>query len=203
MSTRNGRLWRGIGSILAAGALVAGCGGGGNPDSASSLLAEGRVALQHELTAGDQQSPRIAPLAGGGYLVAWLSGGSNYTQRYDAQGEKVGGPTSIGPATAITGLRDGGYMVGYAAYTYESTPYYVADTRSIALQSYSADGMLLSGRTLDSATSRWNYPFYYSQRPAYRSLWGLSFGYLDEGGFATWNEEYSYGSSYRIPHDTA
>ena len=76
-------------------------------------------------TSGDQYSPAVAALAGGGYVVVWHSpqdgsGYGVYGQRFDAAGTKVGGEFRVNAGTsdtqyqaAVTGLADGGFVVAY------------------------------------------------------------------------------------------
>jgi len=74
-------------------------------------------------TAGQQSAPTVAELAGGGFVVTWVSegqdgsGGGIYSQLYDASGATVGGEFSANTTTAgtqtyphVTDLADGGFV---------------------------------------------------------------------------------------------
>ncbi len=89
----------------------------------TSLIA-GPEALVNTYIANFQGLPDVAALAGGGYVITWMSGSEDgssngiYAQRYDAQGGKVGGETLINTITVnsqrdphITALGDGGYVI--------------------------------------------------------------------------------------------
>ncbi len=82
------------------------------------------IAQANTTVAGDQFSPIVSPLTGGGYVVVWTSRAAAaegvYAQRYDAEGAKVG--LEIPVLTAATdssgfraggvlGLADGGFVV--------------------------------------------------------------------------------------------
>ncbi len=76
-------------------------------------------------TNGYQQEPAVTALTDGGYVVAWSGYGVGdtsgiFTQRFDANGAKVGGETLINTTTAgeqkdavITTLANGGYVVSW------------------------------------------------------------------------------------------
>lgn len=75
-------------------------------------------------TVGDQFSPSVAALDGGGFVVAWMSYGQDgfqnygiYGQRYDAGGAPVGGEFSVSSTPAfddqfcsVAALDDGGFV---------------------------------------------------------------------------------------------
>lgn len=54
-------------------------------------------------TAGDQNTPIVAALAAGGFVMAWNDAGSGHgvvAQLFDSAGHKLGGETVLGTATA-------------------------------------------------------------------------------------------------------
>ncbi|VVO24862.1 hypothetical protein PS723_04515 [Pseudomonas fluorescens] len=84
-------------------------------------------------TASDQQSPSVAGLADGGYLVSWMSSeqdGSTtgiYLQRYDASGTAQGGEVRVNTVTdneqqspSVAALADGGYVVSWISFGQEN-----------------------------------------------------------------------------------
>lgn len=90
------------------------------------------VRITHEVqvntyTAASQGSSAIANLADGGYVVAWMSSRQNpdsingvYGQRYDADGQPVGGEFEIADASDkneslvdLTGLAGGGFVANW------------------------------------------------------------------------------------------
>lgn len=73
-------------------------------------------------TLANEGQATAAALADGGYVVVWShNGGSTtsavYAQRFDAEGDAVGGPTQLSPdgprkyMPGVTGLSDGGYLI--------------------------------------------------------------------------------------------
>ncbi|MEA2999349.1 MAG: hypothetical protein QOK17_1182, partial [Sphingomonadales bacterium] len=65
--------------------------------------------LVNTTAAGDQGSPTITQLAGGGFVSFWYdSGGTGHGQVFDAVGQKIGGEIA-GTGTA-SGLPDGGFV---------------------------------------------------------------------------------------------
>jgi len=89
----------------------------GNPTAVSGEF------LINTTTAKNQTWPSITAFADGGFIVVWASenattGGSIYSQRYDANQQKVGGEVLIGTDTnyalgkpVVTTLPNGGYVV--------------------------------------------------------------------------------------------
>ena len=99
--------------------------------------------------ASNQQSPTIAALADGGYVVSWMShqqdgsGWGIYAQRYDADGAPLGGEVEVNSTTAsdqtnptITALADGGYAVSWRSFV------------GIYAQRYDASGAAVGGEML-------------------------------------------------------
>ncbi|RFZ86160.1 hypothetical protein D0Y60_18390 [Shinella sp. WSJ-2] len=68
-----------------------------------------------ELT--NESQATVAGLADGGYVIVWSHNSKSiYAQRFDADGDAVGGPTPLSTALRIfapnvTGLSDGGYLI--------------------------------------------------------------------------------------------
>lgn len=95
-------------------------------------------------TTGAQDSPALAGLADGGYLVTWLSYGvGTFAQRYDAGGNPVGGETLLTkPSEAIAALSGGGYIVTGTPYNGMSWEVYA--------QRYDADGNIVHQFTGDA-----------------------------------------------------
>jgi Ca2+-binding RTX toxin-like protein len=95
--------------------------------SAHAVGGEQRV---NTYTTGDQTSPDIAALSGGGYVVTWTEDRNDgnasdvYSQLYAASGSPIGGEQRVNSTAAgsqndpaITGLSDGGYMVAWTSST--------------------------------------------------------------------------------------
>jgi len=71
-------------------------------------------------TAGDQNTPIVAALAAGGFVMAWNDAGSGHgvvAQLFDSTGHKLGGEMVLGTATAsgatLTALSTGGFALGW------------------------------------------------------------------------------------------
>lgn len=110
-------------AVIYRGSAVAGAGSSiytqhydvsGNPLGAVKQVSGAALTNESQAT--------VAALADGGYVVVWShNGGSSssaiYAQRFDAQGDAVGGPaqlTTDGPRKympGVTGLSDGGYLI--------------------------------------------------------------------------------------------
>ncbi len=99
-------------------------------------------------TASSQSEPTVTALAGGGWLVTWVSHETGYgalvhQQRYGANGFPIGKETivdSYGYGTerpAVTALADGGWLVTYGGYGPDARP---EDLVEIFQQRYDADG---------------------------------------------------------------
>ncbi|MEO0386087.1 MAG: hypothetical protein AAF281_00960, partial [Pseudomonadota bacterium] len=83
----------------------------------------------NDTTVNAQQTPDVAALDGGGFVVSWSGNGTGdtngaFTQVYDASGARVDGETLVNVETASTqdnaavlGLTGGGYKVVYTAST--------------------------------------------------------------------------------------
>lgn len=113
----------------------------------------GAETLVNTVTAGTQSQPTSGALADGGFVVAWTdasprggpAGASAIIgQRYDAQGQKVGGEIVVGPAAAqaqtdasVTGLETGGFVV---TWTDSSGQYGDASGRAVLARVFDAAG---------------------------------------------------------------
>ncbi|MBO3762541.1 calcium-binding protein [Ciceribacter sp. L1K22] len=96
-----------------------------------------------DMTNKSGSDPQITTLADGGWVVAWGGSGSNtavYQQRFDADGDKVGGETAASPANvsypstdAVIALPDGGWITFWMFYN-DST------ARDVFMQRFDADG---------------------------------------------------------------
>lgn len=77
-------------------------------------------------TAGVQSQSSVAALADGGYLITWVSAGQDgsglgvYSQRYNAQGQTVGGEVLVNHLTAgdqqntaVLAMADGGWVIAW------------------------------------------------------------------------------------------
>lgn len=107
---------------------------------------------------GDQESQQVIGLSGGGYVVIWESVGQDgsglglYSQRFAADGSKLGGETRINTTTAsdqhdaaIAALKNGGYVV-----TWESSN---GVTDDIYMQRYDATGNRIGSETRVNTTT--------------------------------------------------
>src|SRR3712207_6793249 len=99
-------------------------------------------------TANSQAEPTVTALAGGGWLVAWVSHDTGYgalvhQQRYGVNGFPVGTETVVDSwrygteRPAVTALADGGWLVTYGGYGPDARP---ENAVEIFQQRYDADG---------------------------------------------------------------
>lgn len=108
----------------------------------------------HTTTLVDQRIEDIVTLDDGGHIIVWLSnhGGNNtdvFTQRYDANGNRVGGETRVNTTlpnyegdARITALDDGGYVV-----VWSSCPLDGAWNFEVYAQRFAANGNRVGGET--------------------------------------------------------
>lgn len=113
----------------------------GNPLGAATQVSGAALTNESQAT--------VAALADGGYVVVWShNGGSSssavYAQRFDAEGDAVGGPaqlTTDGPRKympGVTGLSDGGYLI---------TVYqHAGSDAGLTFQRYDANGQPVGSR---------------------------------------------------------
>ena len=110
----------------------------------------GEPELANTTTQGNQFEADVASLSDGGYVLAWQSdvgdgsGNGIYMQRYDADGNRVGEETQVNTTTqgnqeqvAITGLKDGGYVVSWQSDS--------ENGKDIYLQKFDASGDRVGG----------------------------------------------------------
>jgi hypothetical protein len=81
---------------------------------------DGSEFVGNTTTAGDQNTPIVAALATGGFVMAWNDAGSGHgvvAQLFDSTGHKLGGEVVLGAATAsgatLTALSTGGFALGW------------------------------------------------------------------------------------------
>ncbi|WP_183451189.1 putative Ig domain-containing protein, partial [Microvirga lupini] len=156
----------------------------------SALGGEVRV---NTTTANSQEQPAITALAGGGYVVTWMSASQDgsgygiYAQRYGADGTALGGEVRVNSTTdsdqmypTITALADGGYVVTWMSWNQDGSGY------GIYAQRYGADGTALGGEVRVNTTTADNQYF-----PVITALIG--------GGYVvTWMSSIQDGSSWGI-----
>lgn len=91
-------------------------------------------------TPGSQESPAVAALADGGWVVAWFDG-DIHAQRFDSNGAPVGAQARVNTAAlssaqpAITALPNGGYVVAWQSWTQDGSGY------GVYAQQFDADGL--------------------------------------------------------------
>jgi hypothetical protein len=93
---------------------------------------------------GDQSLPQVTPLADGGWVLAWTSnqdpnngGFGIYTQRFDAQAQKIGVETLVNRSYTtdnqyvpdIATLADGGWLVAYSSWMQDGSSYGIYQQR--------------------------------------------------------------------------
>ncbi len=145
--------------------VLSACGGGAGDESLSTALARKaprartlvpeQVSLVNTTTAGQQVLRSIRATPDGGYTVAWVSNDNPLNlQRYDSDGQKLGGETlvSLSPnqlvITAVSVLPDGGVVVAYFAQTSSLEPDGLVHTRSgIFFQRFDANGVQVQAET--------------------------------------------------------
>ncbi len=118
----------------------------------------GGETLVNTTIADHQLYSATAGLAGGGYVITWMSYGQDgsewgiYSQRYGADGTPSGGETLVNTSTAssqhqpaVTALEGGGYVVAWMSYEHDGGDIYA--------QRYNADGTPSGGETLINVTT--------------------------------------------------
>ena len=117
--------------------------------------------LVNTTTTGGQYSPEVAALSDGGYVIAWSSAGVDgmgiFAQRYDADGNTVGGETLINSETAdhqegpvAAGLADGGYVIAWQSKLQDGSEY------GIYGQRYDASGTAVGSEFAVNTTTAGN-----------------------------------------------
>jgi Ca2+-binding RTX toxin-like protein len=102
----------------------------------SDGTAQGAEFRVNSTTAGSQDAPTLAALAGGGFIVVWqdslLDGSSSgvYAQRYGSDGAALGGEFRVNTTTAnlqsspsVAALADGGYVMSWQSYAQDGSGY--------------------------------------------------------------------------------
>jgi hypothetical protein len=107
------------------GTDTTGAGGAGSEPAATTGFAAQQTQQVNTTTAGDQISPSVAALAGGGYVVVWSSADKVQAQIYAAQDQKLGGEVTvfssnpqgarIASSPAVAALPDGAFIVTVGA----------------------------------------------------------------------------------------
>ena len=132
----------------------------------ASGVAQGSETRVNTTTAGDQASPSLAALAGGGFVVTWQSNGQDgaglgiYAQRYDASGAALGVETRVNTTIvndqslpSVAALASGGYVV-----TWESNGQ-DGSGLGIYAQRYDASGAPLGVETRVNSTTPFEQSF--------------------------------------------
>ncbi len=145
-------------------------------------------------TTNYQSLPEVAGLNDGGYMVIWSSSWDGsytgvYAQRYDADGNTVGGETRVNTTTenyqtpnAITPLNDGGYLIVWSSEEQDG------DNLGIYFQRYDSSGNTVGGETLVNTTTE-------------DVQWGASAAALSGGGYIiAWTSYGQDGDDYGIYH---
>ncbi|WP_247500300.1 VCBS domain-containing protein [Bradyrhizobium sp. 149] len=103
-------------------------------------------------TAGDQSSPYVVGLEGGGFVASWTSGSNNgatiHLQRYDSSGSPAGGEVSLsgyGENATLAALSNGGFVITYVASDSSTSGTYAVV--------YDASGTATSGPLLINTTT--------------------------------------------------
>ncbi|MFM2280229.1 MAG: hypothetical protein RLZZ444_2460, partial [Pseudomonadota bacterium] len=110
----------------------------------------GGETLVNTTTTSAQYIPKLAALADGGHVVTWIdysSGSADVVlQRYDATGAAQGGEVLVNSfttgnqeRTAITALRDGGYVLAWSSDGQDG------DSAGVYLQQFAANGSRVGG----------------------------------------------------------
>jgi len=120
----------------------------------------GEIAI-NTTTAGNQNSPAIAPDPGGGFTVAWTSdeqdgsGSDVYARRFDAAGEPLGGEIAVNASTAgdqfgavIASDGSGGFTAAWASSGYEEWGGITFPVSRVYARRFDATGAPLGGEIL-------------------------------------------------------
>jgi Ca2+-binding RTX toxin-like protein len=176
-STANAQKTPAIASLASGGFIVTWADSSlqGGDSSVSSVKAQlydssgarvGGEFLVNTNTANAQDTPVVASLTGGGFVISWhdssLIGGDNSkdavkAQIYDGSGNKVGSEFLVNTQTVsnqqqetITGLDNGGFVIAWAdASNRGGDP----DNYGIKMQIYDASGNKVGGETLVNSTT--------------------------------------------------
>ena len=126
----------------------------------TTVLNTGSETLVNTTVTSDQESPAIAGLSDGGYVITWESRDQDgdqfgiYAQRYDATGARVGTETHVSTQTAnsqlgpaVSGLTGGGYIVIWISRLQDGSGY------GIYGQRYDAAGVAAGAETRINSTT--------------------------------------------------
>ena len=155
------------------------------------LAALDGASLVNETTLGEQSNHRIAALSDGGYVVVWqsedrdMSDGDDgikiYLQRYDSNGEKIGGESRVDADLAgdqsdpdVIALQDGGFLI---LWSQEDT------YQEIYAQRYDVNGDRI---TLDGTVSANNSEFLVAQHTQFDQLAPTATSLADGGFVVAW-----------------
>lgn len=107
----------------------------------------GEAFVVNSFVAGSQQQPRLADLAGGGFVAVWIDPGQDghffgvFGQRFDAQGRRVGREFQVNTERvgsqqepAVASLPDGGFVVAWSSSGQDG------DGQGVYYQRFGADG---------------------------------------------------------------
>jgi Ca2+-binding RTX toxin-like protein len=156
-------------ATLAGGGLVVAWTSSGQDGSGQGIYAQrldaqgtkvGGEFLVNTFTAGNQQIPEVAALAGGGFVIAWTSAGQDgsgdgvYAQRYDASGAALGSEFRVNTTTtdeqrspALSALNGGGFVVAWQSFAQDGASF------GVYAQRYDANGVAVGGEFLVNATT--------------------------------------------------
>ncbi|HSI17839.1 MAG TPA: calcium-binding protein, partial [Sphingomonas sp.] len=126
--------------------------------SDETRFAPGAEQLVNTATTGDQSLSAGAALAGGGYVVVYAGATSNVgttpdvlMQRYDENGNKLGGEVTVNTATlhvqtapSVAALSDGGYVVAWQSNAVD----HGLGSSGISIQRYDANGVAQGGEVV-------------------------------------------------------
>ncbi|WP_375306907.1 LamG-like jellyroll fold domain-containing protein [Bradyrhizobium sp. A11] len=127
-TTANDQTYSAIGALSDGGYVIAWVSQGQDGDGAgiyaqhyaSSGAKIGGEFRVNTATAGNQSSPYVVGLEGGGFVVSWTSGSDNgatiHLQRFDSSGSPAGGEVSLagyGENATLAALSNGGFVITY------------------------------------------------------------------------------------------
>ncbi len=151
----------------------------------------------------EQYEPAISALAGGGYVVSWMSYGQDgsgygiYAQRYDAGGAAVGDEVRVNSTTIdsqqtpmIAGLGDGGYVVSWMSHGQDGSGW------GIYAQRYDVSGDAMGDEVRVNSTTT-NDQLYPSVAALTDGGYVVSWASVDQGGssYHTYAQRYDAGGA--------
>ncbi|WP_376958202.1 cadherin-like domain-containing protein [Azospirillum sp. A26] len=137
--------------------------------------------------------PSVTTLADGGWVVAWTAKGQpgdpewgSYAQRYDAQGQKMGGEVHLNSYTAdsqnnpvVTALADGGWVASWVSGNGQD-----GSLSGVYMQRFDASNQPVGGEVRVTTTT--------ADHQSYATLTGLQ----DGGWVVVWASRFQDGSGY-------